>query len=60
VAPREDAHRFHAAEDAVLNGYSWVNRDAGVVRIPIGEAMKLTLQKGLPVRAAPEQAQGQR
>jgi hypothetical protein len=27
-----------------------VDKNAGVVRIPIEDAMKLTLQKGLPVR----------
>ena len=32
--PREDAAEFHAQEDAILNGYTWVDRDAGTVRIP--------------------------
>jgi hypothetical protein len=50
VTPREDAAAFRAQEDAILNGYSWVDRDAGLVRIPIAEAMRLTVQKGLPVR----------
>jgi hypothetical protein len=50
VNPREDAAEFHAQEDAILNGYTWVNREAGTVRIPIAEAMKTTVQKGLPVR----------
>jgi hypothetical protein len=53
VNPREEAAEFRAREDAVLNGYSWVNRETGTVRIPISEAMKLTLQRGLPVRSAP-------
>ena len=53
VAPREDLRQFRSEEDAVLNGYTWVNRDAGIVRIPIDEAIKLTLQNGLPVRANP-------
>jgi hypothetical protein len=50
VSPREEAAEFRAREDAILNGYSWANRDAGTVRIPIADAMKMTLQKGLPVR----------
>jgi hypothetical protein len=50
VNPREDAAEYRAREDSVLNGYSWVNREAGTVRIPIAEAMKLTVQRGLPVR----------
>ena len=55
IAPREDAARFRAEEDALLNGYSWIDRAAGTVRIPIDEAKKLTLQKGLPVREPAEQ-----
>ena len=52
VNPREDAAEFRAQEDAILNGYTWINREAGTVRIPIAEAMKTTVQKGLPVRPA--------
>jgi hypothetical protein len=48
--PREDLRALRAREDAVLNSYGWVDRTAGVVRIPIDEAIKLTAQRGLPVR----------
>lgn len=48
--PRQDLQDLRAQEDATLNGYSWVDRNAGVVRIPIADAMKLTLQRGLPAR----------
>ena len=48
--PREDLRVLRAREDAVLNSYGWVDRTAGVVRIPIDEAIKLTVQRGLPVR----------
>jgi hypothetical protein len=51
VHPREDAAEFRAQEDVILNGYTWVNRETGTVRIPIAEAMKTTVQKGLPVRS---------
>lgn len=57
IAPREDAARFRAEEDALLNGYTWIDRAAGTVRIPIEEAMKLTVQNGLPVREPAEQGQ---
>jgi len=50
--PREDLHDLRASEDAILNGYGWVDRNSGVVHIPISEAMKLTLERGLPVRKA--------
>jgi hypothetical protein len=63
IAPREDLANFRAREDEILNGYRWVNKEAGVVRIPISEAMKMTVQRGLPVRQAQERAgqpQGQK
>ena len=31
----------------MLDSYGWVDKDAGVVRIPIEEAMKLTVERGL-------------
>ena len=48
--PREDLRALRAREDAVLNSYGWVDKTSGVVRIPIDEAIKLTVQRGLPVR----------
>jgi hypothetical protein len=48
--PREDLRALRAGEDAILNGYGWVDRNQGIVHIPIDEAIKLTLQRGLPVR----------
>jgi hypothetical protein len=48
--PRRDLQDLRTAEDRILNGYRWVDRNAGVVGIPVSEAMKLTLQRGLPSR----------
>jgi hypothetical protein len=48
--PREDLRALRAREDAILNSYGWVDKKAGVVRIPIDEAIKLTVKRGLPVR----------
>ena len=39
------------AEQEMLGTYGWVDEKAGVARIPIGEAKKLILQRGLPARA---------
>jgi hypothetical protein len=50
INPREDLRDLRAQEDAVLSSYGWVNRDGGVVRIPIADAMKLTVERGLPAR----------
>jgi hypothetical protein len=52
--PRGDLIRFRQAEDHVLTSYGWVDRNAGIVRIPIDRAMKLTVERGLPARAAGE------
>ena len=48
--PRQDLKDLLAAEDDLLKGYRWVDRNAGIVRISIDEAMRLTLQRGLPSR----------
>jgi hypothetical protein len=48
--PRQDLRDLHSAEDAVLTGYGWVDRSAGIARIPISEAMKLTVERGLASR----------
>jgi hypothetical protein len=48
--PRQDLIDLRAGEDAILNTYGWVDKTGGVVRIPISEAMKLTVERGLPAR----------
>jgi|SRR5581483_11908139 len=48
--PRQDLSDLRAQEDQILTSYGWVDRNAGVVRIPIDQAMKLVLQRGLPAR----------
>jgi hypothetical protein len=48
--PRQDLADLRAREDEALAGYSWVDRNAGIVRIPIEEAIKKTLERGLPAR----------
>jgi hypothetical protein len=49
-APLLDIQKLRAHEDAVLDTYGWVNRETGVIRIPIDRAMDLIVQRGLPVR----------
>ena len=48
--PREDLRDLRQQEDDILGSYGWVNKESGEVRIPIAEAMKRTVQKGLPAR----------
>ncbi len=46
--PRQDLADLRAKEDEVLASYGWVDKNAGLVRIPIDAAVKLTLERGLP------------
>jgi hypothetical protein len=50
IAPREDLRALRGQEEQMLNSYGWVDRNAGIVRIPIAEAMRLTIERGLPTR----------
>jgi hypothetical protein len=48
--PRQDLLNLRRQEDEILNSYGWVDKNAGIVRIPIEQAMKITLERGLPTR----------
>lgn len=50
--PQEDLQELRAKQGALLEGYGWVNKEAGVARIPIEEAMKIVVERGLPAREA--------
>jgi hypothetical protein len=54
VNPRQDLQDLRDQEDRILSSYGWVDTNAGTVRIPIDEAIRLTLQRGLPARSKPE------
>jgi hypothetical protein len=51
--PAADMVRMREAEDRLLNHYGWVDKQKGIVHIPIDEAKKLVLQQGLPVNGGP-------
>ena len=50
--PANELYEFRAAKRPLLDGYGWVNKEAGTVHIPIAEAMRLTVERGLPVARA--------
>lgn len=54
--PARELAEMRAQEDAILHSYGWVDRPAGVVRIPIEKAIQLTLDRGLPVRKSAPKA----
>ncbi|MGE0592205.1 MAG: hypothetical protein AB7G23_11860 [Vicinamibacterales bacterium] len=46
--PLRDITEHRILENEQLEGYGWVDREAGTVRIPIEEAMRLVVERGLP------------
>jgi hypothetical protein len=48
AAPRADLAAMRAAEDRLLGSYGWVDRRAGVVRIPVDRAMTLVAEEAAP------------
>lgn len=44
-APQDDATAYFEKKSAQLEAYAWVDRDAGVARIPIDEAMRILIQR---------------
>jgi hypothetical protein len=48
VAPYEQLQQIRAKEDHVLTTYAWVDKQNGVVRVPIDRAIDLLAAKGLP------------
>ena len=48
--PEGDLVRLRAEEDQLLSSYAWVDRDAGIARIPIATAIELVAAR------APEEA----
>jgi hypothetical protein len=49
IIPHDDLVALRSREEDELNTYAWIDRRAGVVRIPIERAMDLVAAHGLPV-----------
>lgn len=48
--PQMEYRDFRLQEDALLHHYGWIDRAAGTVRIPIDDAMRIVIERGLPSR----------
>ncbi len=51
--PKLDLDVLRAAEEKTLSTLAWVDRDAGIVQVPIERAMEMLLAKGLAARQGP-------
>jgi hypothetical protein len=43
--PALDLQQFRAQEQHLLTSYGWIDKEKGIARIPVGEAMKLVVEK---------------
>jgi hypothetical protein len=55
VSQPQNMKAMKAAEQEVLESYHWVDRDGGIVRIPIERAIDLLADRGLPTKAGGEE-----
>ncbi|MGA3292340.1 MAG: hypothetical protein ABSE45_00005 [Candidatus Acidiferrales bacterium] len=54
VQPHLELADYCAAQQQEVTTYAWVDRQSGVVRIPIDRAMELIIERGLPARSSAE------
>jgi hypothetical protein len=52
VSPQVDMRAILTNERSILDSYGWVDRQAGIVRMPIERAIELLTKRGLPSRQA--------
>jgi hypothetical protein len=50
VSTLDDLARLREKEEQILDSYRWVDKEAGIVGIPIDRAKELLLERGLPVK----------
>jgi hypothetical protein len=51
--PQLDLRNKREADEAANEKYGWTDQQAGIAQIPVDEAMKIIVSKGLPALAAP-------
>jgi hypothetical protein len=53
AAPPRDMDELRAQDEQVLSTYGWVDRSSGVARIPVGRAISILAERGLPKTPEP-------
>ena len=53
--PAADLARLRREEDQELTSYGWIDRKRSVVRVPIGQAIEILAERGLPEPEGPPQ-----
>ena len=54
--PFDDLRALRREEQRLLDRYEWVDRNAGLVRIPVSRAIELLAERGLPQRPPADEA----
>jgi len=54
-SPREVRDRVDALREMQGSSYTWLDRQAGIARIPVDRAMEILAERGLPHRVATEE-----
>jgi len=52
VSVKTDMVKLMEREERAVNSYAWVNRNAGIARIPIDRAIEIMAKEGMPDWAA--------
>jgi hypothetical protein len=58
--PETDMEDMRRSEDEQLHNVGWVNREKGIVRLPIDVAKQLVVLRGMPVVGGQQAASGER
>ena len=53
VNPTAELQQMQETQKQALESYGWIDREKGIVRIPIDEAMRLLVERGLPPAEKP-------
>jgi hypothetical protein len=53
ASPREDLKAMRTREDWTLTHYSWIDKQKGIVEIPINSAIQIVAQRGIPPQKQP-------
>jgi hypothetical protein len=54
VTNASDLQAFRAKEQSIVSSYGWVDKNAGVVRLPVDRAVEIVAERGLPNFTAKE------
>lgn len=52
-APSRDLAEFSKSQQDLLRTYGWIDKQQGIVRIPVSRAMELVLERGLQTSGEP-------